>query len=58
MYYILEIELHTKQQFTECLTKRHRSTAEYVYVVRQSAVESEDAEPGFRHIFHSAGASI
>jgi hypothetical protein len=36
-----------KQKFTECLTKRHRSTAEYVYVVTQSAVESEDAERGF-----------
>jgi hypothetical protein len=37
-----------KQKFTECLTKRHRSTAEYLYVVTQSAVESEDAERGFR----------
>jgi hypothetical protein len=37
-----------KQKFTECLTKRHRSTAEYFYVVKQSAVESEDAERGFR----------
>jgi hypothetical protein len=37
-----------KQKFTECLTKRHRSTAEYFYVVTQSAVELEDAERGFR----------
>jgi hypothetical protein len=48
MYNILGIELNMKQKFTECLTKRHRSTAEYFYVVTQSAVESEDAERGFR----------
>jgi hypothetical protein len=48
MYHILGIELHMKRKFTECLTKRHRSTAEYLYVVTQSAVESEDAERGFR----------
>jgi hypothetical protein len=48
MYHVLGIELHMKQKFTECLTKRHRSTAEYFYVVTQSAVESEDAERGFR----------
>jgi hypothetical protein len=37
-----------KQKFTEFLTKRHRSTAEYVYLVTQSAVESEEAERGFQ----------
>jgi hypothetical protein len=47
-YDVLGIELYMKQKFTECLTKRHRSTAEYFYVVTQSAVESEDAERGFR----------
>jgi hypothetical protein len=36
MYHVLGIELHMKQKFTECLTKRHRSTAEYFYVVTQS----------------------
>jgi hypothetical protein len=46
--HVLGIELHMKRKFTECLTKRHRSTAEYFNVVRQSAVESEDAERGFR----------
>jgi hypothetical protein len=34
-------------KFSECLTKCHRSTAEYFYVVTQSAVESEDADRGF-----------
>jgi hypothetical protein len=48
MYHVPGIELQTKRKFTECLTKRHRSTAEYVYVVTQSAAESEDAERGFR----------
>jgi hypothetical protein len=48
MYHVLGIELHKKEKFTECLTKRHQSTAEYFYVVTQSAVESEDAERGFR----------
>jgi hypothetical protein len=48
MYHVLGIELHTKQKFTESLAKRHRSTAEYFYLVTQSAVESEDAERGFR----------
>jgi hypothetical protein len=37
-----------KRKFSECLTKRHRSTAEFFYVVAQSDVESEDAERGFR----------
>jgi hypothetical protein len=37
-----------KQKFSESLTKRHRSTAEYVYVVTQSAAELEDADLGFR----------
>jgi hypothetical protein len=36
-----------KRKCSENLTKGHRSTAEYVYVVTQSAVESEDAERGF-----------
>jgi hypothetical protein len=48
MYHLLGIELHMKRKFTECLTKRHGSTAEYFYVATQSAVESEDAEGGFR----------
>jgi hypothetical protein len=48
MYHVLGIELHMKRKFTECLTKRQRSTAEYFYVVTQSAVEPEDAERGFR----------
>jgi hypothetical protein len=48
MYHVQGIELHMKQKFTECITKRHRSTAEYFYVVTQSAVESEEAERGFR----------
>jgi hypothetical protein len=48
MYHILGIELHMKQKFTECLTKRHRSTAEYFDVVTQSAVKAEDAERGFQ----------
>jgi hypothetical protein len=48
MYHVLGIDLHMKQKFSECLTKRHRSTAEYFYFVTQSAVESEDAERGFR----------
>jgi hypothetical protein len=34
-------------KFDECVTKHHRSTAEYVYGVTQSDVESEDAEQGF-----------
>jgi hypothetical protein len=46
IYHVLGIELHMKQKFTECLTKRHRSTAEYFYVVTQSAVESEDPLSG------------
>jgi hypothetical protein len=37
-----------EKKFTECLKKRHRSTAEYFYMVTQSAVESEDAKRGFR----------
>jgi hypothetical protein len=37
-----------KRKFSVCLTKRHQSTAKYVYVVTQSAVESEDAEREFR----------
>jgi hypothetical protein len=36
-----------KQKFSECLTKCHRSTA-YFFVVTLSAVESEEAERGFR----------
>jgi hypothetical protein len=28
---VLGIELDMKQKFTECLTKRHRSTAEYMF---------------------------
>jgi hypothetical protein len=48
MYHVLGIELHMKRKFTECLTKRHRSTAEYFNMLTQSAVESEDAERGFR----------
>jgi hypothetical protein len=48
MYHVLGIKLHMKQKFTECLTKRHRSIAEYCYVLTQCAVESEDAEWGFR----------
>jgi hypothetical protein len=47
MYHVLGIELHMKQKFTECLTKRHRSTADFFYLVTQSAVESEEAERGF-----------
>jgi hypothetical protein len=46
-YHLQGIQLHMKRKFTECLTKRHRSTAEYFYVVTQSSVESEDAERGF-----------
>jgi hypothetical protein len=37
-----------KRKFSECLTKRHRSTSEYLYGVTQSGVESEDADRGFR----------
>jgi hypothetical protein len=50
MYHVLGIELHMKRKFTtECLIKRHRSTAEYFYWVTQSASrESQDAERGFR----------
>jgi hypothetical protein len=40
------LKLQMKRKFSEYLTKRHRSTAEYFYVVTQSAVESEDAERG------------
>jgi hypothetical protein len=46
--HVLGIELHIKRKFSECLTKRHRSRAEYFYMVTQSAEESEDAEQGFR----------
>jgi hypothetical protein len=48
MSHVLGIELHMKRKLTECLTKRHQPTAEYFYMVTQSAVESEDAERGFR----------
>jgi hypothetical protein len=37
--HVLGIELHMKIKVTECLPKRHRSPAAYVYEVTQSAVE-------------------
>jgi hypothetical protein len=48
MYHVLGIEFHKKQKFTACLAKRHRSTADFFNWVTQSAMESEEAERGFR----------